>query len=105
MKIIVLEDLDMIETRFHHGIRCRLAVFIQQVFFQRPCIHTYTDRTVMITGGFNNFFDAAFRTDVTRINPQACSAGLCGFNSAFVMKMNVGHDGHRAFTANFFQGT
>ena len=93
----------MVEAGFQHRIGARLAVFVEQVFFERPTIHTNADRAVMIPRGLDDFFDARLIADVTRVDPQTGSTRLSRLDPAFVVKMDVGHDGHRALAADLFQ--
>ena len=92
----------MVEAALHHRVGGRFAVFVQEVLFQRTRVHADADRTVVITGGFDHFFDPRFIPDVTRIDAQAGRAREGGFDAAFVVEMDVSHDRHGAFAANLF---
>ena len=50
VKIVVLQQLDVIHSGFHHRIRARLAILVQQMFFQRSRIHPDPDRAAVILG-------------------------------------------------------
>ena len=67
------------------------------MLFQRPCIHPDAEGTAVILGGFHHLGDALGIADIAGVDAQAGSACNGGFNGAFVVEMNVGHDGHRAF--------
>jgi len=57
----------------------------------------------VVTGRFDDLFHAVFAADIAGIDPQTGSTRLGGFDPAFVMEMNVRHDGYRAFAADFFK--
>jgi len=57
----------------------------------------------VIPCGFDHFLHTLFVTDVARIDPQAGRTRLCRLNSAFVVEMDVGHDGDGDFGHDFFQ--
>ena len=103
VKVVVLKDLDVIETGFHHRLGTWLAVFLQQVLFERSRIHANADRTSMIAGSLDDLADALFRPDVARVDPQTGRSGFGCFDGAFVVEMYVGHDGHGTFCHDRFQ--
>ena len=103
MKIVVLQQLDMIKTAFYHRVGAWLAVFFQQVPFQRPCIHPYANRTAMILGRTNNLGHPLGIANIARVDPQTGRPSLCRLNRAFVVKMDIRNDRHRAFRHNLPQ--
>ncbi len=84
----------MAKGAFHHGFRTRLAELLEQIAFQRTCIHPNPHRAAMILGRLHDLFHALFRTDIARVDAQARRARLGRFNGPFVVEVNVGHDGH-----------
>ena len=102
VKIIVLQNFDMVQTAFDHRVGTGFAVFVQQMLFQRARIHPDTDRTVVIARRFDHFPDALFVADVARIDAQTGSPASAASIAAFVVEMDVCHHGHRAFAHDFF---
>jgi len=103
MKIIVLQDFDVIKAAFDHRIGAWFGVFIQQMLFQAASVHANADRTIMITRGFDHLFDTLFIADITGIDAQTGGPCLCRLDPAFVMEMNVGNDWHRYLWHDQFQ--
>ena len=103
VKIVVLQDFDMIEPAFHHRIGARLAVLFQKMFLKRAGVDTNADRTAVILGRLDDFLHTLCIADVARVDPQAGSARLGRFNRAFVVEMDIGDDRHRAFAHDFFK--
>ena len=103
VKVVVLQKLDVIEPGFHHRIRARLAIFVQEVLFQRPGIYPDADGAAVIFRGLHHLGHALSVADVAGVDPQTGSASLGGFNRALIVEMDVGHDRHRAFAANLAQ--
>ena len=85
----------MVEPAFHHRVGARLAVFVQQVLFQRPRIHANADRAVMIARGLDHLFDTGLIADVAGVDAQTGGPRLSGFDPAFVVEMYIRHDWHR----------
>ena len=86
----------MIHSAFDHGVGARFAVFFQQVLFKRTCVHSDPDGTIVVARGLDDLLDALFIADVPRIDAQAGGPGLGRLDPAFVVKVDVGHDRHRA---------
>ena len=87
----------MFQPGFHHRIGARFAIFFKQMLFKAACVHADADRTVVIARGLDHLAHALGRPDVARVDPQAGGARLGGLDPAFIVEVNVGHDGHRAF--------
>jgi hypothetical protein len=104
MKVVVLQKLDVIEAGFHHRIGAWLAIFVQEMLFQRPRIHPDADGTAMILGRLDNLGHPLGITDIAGVDAQARGPCLGGLNRAFIVEMDIGHDRHRAFAANLTQG-
>jgi len=97
VKVIILQDLDVIHAAFDHRVGARLTVFFKQVFFQRAGVHTDPDRTVIVPGGLDHLFDAGLVADIAGVDPQAGGPRFGGFDPAFVVKVDVGDDRHADF--------
>jgi hypothetical protein len=104
VKIVVLQQLDMVEAGFHHRIGARLAVLVQQVFFQAAGVHPDADRTAVVLGRPHHLGHALGVTDVAGVDPQAGSPRLGRLDRAFVVEMDVGDDRNRAFRHDLAQG-
>ncbi len=105
MKVVVLQNLDMLQPAFDHRVGTRFAVFLQQVLFQRSGIHANTDRAIVVARSLDDLANSGFIADIARIDPQASRAAFGGFDGAFVVKMDIRNDRHRALSYNLFQGT
>ena len=86
-EIEILENAGMVQRTFHHRLGTGLAVFFQQVFFQRTGIHADANGTAMIARGLDDIPDPVHRADIARIDAQAGGAGLCRLNAALVVEM------------------
>ncbi len=84
----------MFQPAFHHRIRRRLAVLLQQVPLERARVHADPHRASIVPGGLDDLLDPTLIADIAGIDPQAGSTRLGGLDAAFVMKMNVRDDGH-----------
>ena len=91
VKIMVLQQLDVIHRRFDEGFGARLAVFFQQILFQRARVDPDADRATVSLGGAHHFGNTLGRADVAGVDPQARRARIGGFQRAFVMEMDVGN--------------
>ena len=94
----------MVQAAFDHRFRTWLAIFLQQMLFQRPRIDANANGTAVIARRCNHFAHPVSGPDIAGIDPQAGGPGLCGFDRAAVVEMNIGHDRHRAFGDDLFQG-
>ena len=93
----------MIHPAFDHRIGAWLAVFLKQVTFQRPCVDADADRTIIVPRGLDHLFDALFVADIAGVDPQTGGPRLGGFDSAFVVEMDIRHDRHRYLAHDLFQ--
>jgi hypothetical protein len=75
-KIVVLEDLDVIEARFDHRVGTGLAILVQQVLFEAPGIHPDPDRAIMVAGGLDDLLHPLLVADIAGVDPQAGRARL-----------------------------
>ena len=103
VKIVVLQDLDVIQPGFHHRVGTGLPVFFQEVPFQRSRVHADADGTSMIARRLDHLADALFIADVAGVDPQTGRPRLRRLDPAAVVEMDVRHDGNRAFRHDFPQ--
>jgi hypothetical protein len=103
VKIVVLQHLDMVQPAFDHGIGTGLAVFVQQVLFQRSRVHADAHGTAVIAGGRDDLLHPPLITDVAGIDAQTGGTRLGGLDAAPVVEMDVGDERHRAFAHDLFQ--
>ena len=103
MEVIVLKNFNMLKPAFHHRIRARLTVFVEQMFLKRAGIHADPHRTAIIAGRFDHLAHALLAANIARVDPQAGRASLRGLYAALIVKMDVCHDRDRAFTHNLFE--
>ena len=104
MKAEIIEDTGMIERAFDHRVGARLAIFLKQVLFQRAAIHADADRAAIVARGADHVFDPLWGSDIAGIDPQTRRPGLCGFNPAFIMEVDVGHERHGCAFGNRGEG-
>ena len=103
MKIVVLQDLDMVQAAFDHRIGAWLTVFLKQMPFKRTCIDTDAHGAVVIPRGFDHFFDALLVADVTGVNPKTGSSRFGSFDTAFIVKVNISNDWYGYLAHDLFQ--
>ena len=103
MEIMVLQQLDMVQCAFNQRLGARLAIFLQQVFFETSGIYTDADRAAICLGGVDDLFYALGRANIARIDPQTGRACVRCLKRAFVMKMDIGNDGHIGGADNLLQ--
>ena len=92
VKIVVLQQLDVVERAFDQRLGTGLAVFFEQVLFQAAGIDADADRAAIGLGGAHNLAHAFGRADIAGVDAQAGGAGIGGFQRALVMEMDVGDD-------------
>ena len=76
VEVVVFQDADVIERGFDHRFGAGL-------------------------GGFHDFADACGTADIARIDPQAGSARLGGFNRTLIVEVDISDDRYRAGLADF----
>jgi hypothetical protein len=103
-EIVVFQDPDMVEARFHHRVGTGLAILVEEVLFEAPGIHPDPDRAIMVAGGLDDLLHPLLVADIAWVDPEAGRAGLRRLDPAFVVEMDVGHDGHGAFADDLLQG-
>ena len=79
---------------FDHRVGAGLAIFFQQILFQRSGIDADAHGAAVILGGINDFAHALIGADIAGIDAQACGARFRRFDAAFIMEMDVGDDRH-----------
>ncbi len=84
VKILVLQQLDMVERGFDQRLGTGLGIFLEQVLLQAAGIDADADRTAIGLGGIDHFFHPLLGADVAGIDAQACGAGIGGFQRALV---------------------
>ena len=92
VKIVILEQLDMIKRAFHQRLGAGLAIFVEQVFLKAARVHPDADRAAIGLGRAHHFGHAFAAADIAGIDPQACRARIGGFQRALIMEMDIGHD-------------
>ena len=93
-KIVVLENLGVIECAFHHRFGTRLTVALQQLFLQRARVHADAHGHAVIFRGLHHISHTLRRTDVAGIDAQTCRPRLCRLDGPLVVEVDVGHDRH-----------
>src|SRR3990167_2750595 len=92
VKIVVLQQLDMIERAFDEGLGAGLAVLFQQVLLEAAGVDADTDRAAIGLGGPDHFRHAVVAADVSGIDAQAGSASIGSFKRALVVKVDIRND-------------
>ena len=94
VKIVILQDLRMLQGAFDQRLRVRLAILFQQMPLERPGVHADPHAAAMVARGFHHLAHPVRAADVTRVDAQACGARLRGLDRAAVVEMNVGDNRH-----------
>ena len=104
VKVVVLQQLDMVHRRFDQRVGARLAIFFEQMLFEATAIHADADRAAIGLRRADDFGNALVRPDIARIDPQARSPRIGGFQCALVMEMDVGDDRHARGAGDQLEG-
>ena len=92
VEIQVIENLGVVERAFDHRFGAGLAIFLQQVRFQRAGIDADAHGAAMVLGRLHHFLHALGRADIAGIDAQAGGAVHRRLDGALVVEMDVGHD-------------
>src|SRR3546814_5160690 len=84
----------MIKRAFYQCFRAGLAIFFEQVLFERTSVDADSDGAAIGLRSVHHFLDPCLAADVARIDAQAGRARVGGFQCALIMKMNVRDDGY-----------
>src|SRR3546814_2944738 len=84
----------MIKRAFYQCFRAGLAIFFEQVLFERTSVDADSDGAAIGLRRVHHFLDPCLAADVARIDAQAGRARVGGFQCALIMKMNVRDDGY-----------
>ena len=93
-EIVIFENFCVAQRAFDHRVGAGLAVFFQQILFQRSGIDADAHGAAVILGGLTTSRTRSVGTDIARIDAQAGRTGFGGFDAALVMEMDVGDDGN-----------
>ena len=93
VEIQVLQDAGVEEGALHHRVGTGFAVLLQKVPFQRAGVHADAHGAAVVPRRLHDLPDPRRRADVARIDTKARGAGLGRFDAAFVVEMDVGHEG------------
>ena len=104
VKIMVLQQAQMVEGAFHHRVRARLAVFLQQFAFQTAGIDANANGAAMVLGRLHHLAHPVGAADIAGIDAQARRTGTGRFEGALVMEMNIRDQGHPRLADNLFKG-
>ena len=95
---------DVIEGAFHHGLRRRITILLEQPAFQRPRIHADADGDLPLLRAAHHQANLLGLADVAGIDAQLVDAGIERHQSELVLKVNVrDEDRVGAALANFGQ--
>ncbi len=92
VKIMILQDLDMIERTFDQRFRAGLAIFFQQILFETAGIDADPDRAAVRLGRPHHFSHAFGRADIAGVDPKAGRAGISRLERALIVEMDIGDD-------------
>ena len=93
----------MVQPTFNHGVGTRFPIFFKKVLLKRARVHANPDGAIVVACSLDHFFHAVGITNVARVDPQTRRTSFGRLNPTFIMKVNVGHDWHRAFSNDFLQ--
>ena len=103
VKVVILQQLDMVERTFDQGIGARLAIFFEQILFERTAIHADADRAAIGLGRIDHLLHPRGRPDIAGVDAQACRTGIGGFERALIVEMDISDDRHAACADDLFQ--
>ena len=93
----------MIQAAFHHRIRGRLAIFLEQMLFEAASINPNAHGTVVIPCGLDDLLNAGLRADIARVDPQTRCARLGCLNPPHVVEVDIRHDRNRHLGDNLLE--
>ena len=94
-EIVVLEDLGVVERALDHRLGAGLAVFLQEIAFERAGIDADPHRAAVVLGRLDDLAHPLGRADIAGVDAQAGGAALRRLDRPLVVEMDVGDDRHR----------
>src|SRR3546814_15893054 len=84
----------MIKRAFYQCFRAGLAIFFEQVLFERTSVDADSHGAAIGLRSVHHFLDPCLAADVARTHAQAGRARVGGSQCALIMKMTVRADGY-----------
>ena len=103
VKVMVLQEPDMVERAFDQRLGAGLAIFFEQILLQAAGVHPDADRAAIGLGGVHHFLHPLRRADIAGIDPQAGRARIGRFQRALIVEMDVRDDGNARRTGDLAQ--
>ena len=91
VEVVILQDARVVQRALDHGLGAWLAVFFQQVLFQRAGVDADAHGAAVVAGGLDHLAHP-LAADVAGVDAQAGRAGLGRLDSALVVEVDVGHE-------------
>ncbi len=93
----------MVERALDQRLGARLAVFFEQILFERAGVDADPHRAVMVLGRLDDLAHPLRRADVAGVDPEARRAALGRLDRAAIVEMDVGDDRHRHLAHDLLQ--
>ncbi len=73
VEIELLQQADMVQGAFHHGLGHGCAVLCQDVLFQAAAVHTDADGDILLLAGLHHGLDPVVVADVAGVDAEFLS--------------------------------
>ena len=93
VEIELLQQADMVQGAFHHGLGHGRAVLCQDVLFQAAAVHTDADGDVLLLAGLHHGLDPVVVADVAGVDADLVHTNVGAGQRCLVVKVDIRHDG------------
>ena len=93
VEIELLQQVDMVQGAFHHGLGHGRAVLCQDVLFQAAAVHTDADGDVLLLAGLHHGLDPVVVADVAGVDADLVHTNVGAGQRCLVVKVDIRHDG------------
>ncbi len=89
-----IQDVDVAQGGLNQRLRRRLGILAQQFLAKGARIDPDTNGNLPVLAGCDNFPNLFLAPDITRVDAQTIDPVLSHLQCDFMIKVNVGHQGH-----------
>src|SRR4030067_52181 len=89
MKIKLLQNGDVPQGALDHPFRCRVPVFLKDIFFQGACVYPYANRYAVVLAGIDNGLNLPSLSDVPRVYSEAINPSFDRLQGKLVIEVDI----------------
>src|SRR3989304_1559462 len=89
MKIKLLQNGDVPQGALDHTFRCRVPVFLKDIFFQGACVYPYANRYAVVLAGIDNGLNLPSLSDVSRVYSEGINPSFDRLHGKFVIEVDI----------------